>query len=219
MEPTAAYELALKEAKAHHAESKTYSGKFLRPHAPAIKAIIDRLNVRSILDYGCGKGAQYQWRSHGPGASIPEGMTLEQFWGVDVRKYDPAWPPFATPPDPQERFDLVICTHTLGSIPLVDLMGWVVPLIYLRARKAVYIAEKLGPVGKQVFSFPDTMPRDFTRAHWRSLLSGLDHPGLEVWLSTHETINGERKQTLGQVDAFNNNTEPEPHHDDQGATI
>jgi hypothetical protein len=200
MRRSQAYDRALDEARKHHASSKTYSGKFLRPHAPAIKAIIDRLHVGSILDYGCGKGAQYLWRSHGDNASIPEGMTLEEFWGVQVRKFDPAWPPFAEPPAPAERFDLVLCTHTLGSIPLLDLLGWVIPGLYRCATKAVYVAEKLGPIGKQVFSEPDAMPRDFTRAHWCSLLAGLDHTGLEVWLSTHETLNGERKQILGQVD-------------------
>ncbi len=186
MRPSREYWTALEEARAHHASSKTYSGKFLRPHAPLIKLLIDRLGCRTVLDYGCGKGDQYRWVSHGEHASIPKGMTIERYWGMsEIYLYDPAVPKFAIAPAFNDRFDLVICTHTLGSIPESDLQGWVIPTLYRYATKAVYIAEKLGPVRKQVFANPESMPRDWTRESWRSLLAGIDHAGLEVILATH----------------------------------
>lgn len=160
MTPSTAYLKALEEARAHHRSSKTYSGKFLRPHAPGIKALIDHYGVDRVLDYGCGKGEQYSWVSHGTDdASIPEGMTLEGYWGVEVFKFDPAWPPLATPPDPRQLFGMTIVTHVLGSIPLGDLHGWVMPSICAKTHHVVYMAEKIGPVTKQVFSDTAELPR------------------------------------------------------------
>jgi hypothetical protein len=185
-EPSAEYLRALEECTRHHATSKTFSGKFLRPHAPFIKEIIDRLGCTSILDYGCGKGEQYTWVSHGGEASIPEGMTLEQYWGVVVTRYDPAYPPFAE--EPVGQFDLVICTHTLGSIPIKDL-PWVVDRLYGYARKALYVAEKIGEVHKRVISQPEGFPRGWDHAAWRRVLRR--ETGIEVTLSTRAKVGDE----------------------------
>lgn len=181
-----AYHVALAEAREHHESSKTYSGKFLRPHAPFIKKIIDEEFILSILDYGCGKGKQYEWVSHGDDASIPKGYTIEQYWRQAVKKFDPAWPPFATPP--AGKFDLVICTHVIGSIPTVDLPAFVSRLFAL-ANKHLYVAEKLGPVRKQVFSDPAGMPRGFSFEDWATLLGAtrtLDGWPGRITLATRE---------------------------------
>lgn len=139
------YKEALADCTKHHATSATFSGKFIRPHAPFIKEIVDRLGCRSILDYGCGKGEQYRWRNADATGSIPVGMTLEEYWGVPVTKYDPAWPPYAT--EPAGTFDMVICSSVLRWIPGPDIPA-VVDRLYSLAGKAIYVAEKLGPVKK-----------------------------------------------------------------------
>lgn len=186
--PTPSYYRALEEAEAHHKSSKTYSGKFLRPHAPFIKEIIQRLGCESVLDYGCGKGKQYEWRSDSDGQAIPKGMTIEEYWGVPVRKYDPAYPPLAAVPT--GRFDLVLCTHVAGSIPRADLR-WFREGLERYALKAIYYAEKLGPVGKRVFSEPHLMPRDWTHEEWMKALRPTARTGLEVWLATRQDREGE----------------------------
>lgn len=181
---TPEYYRALAEATTHHAASKTYSGKFLRPHAPFIKEIIDRLGCKSVLDYGCGKGAQYSWVSHGEDASIPKGMTIEEYWGVPVAKFDPAYPPFAA--EPVGPYDLVLCTHTLGAIPRSDL-SMVIGRLYALATKAVYAAEKIGPVKKKVYSQEILRPLGYQRGHWeRELRAVAIPPDLEVTLATRE---------------------------------
>lgn len=178
-----AYFRALLEARQHHESNKTYSGKFLRPHAPAIKELIEEHKVLSILDYGCGKGEQYRWVSNGGTDAIPLGQTIEEYWRCSVWKYDPAYEPYSVPP--AGPFDLVICTHVLGSIPLADLPA-VRGELYGLATKLVYIAEKLGPVRKQVFSEDQQMPRGWSRQMWKLFLAEKIPAGLQVWLSTRE---------------------------------
>lgn len=167
IKPSLAYRQCLDDCKRHHESSKTFSGKLLRPHAPFIKELIDRHQCKSVLDYGCGKGEQYRWVSHGWDASIPGGMTIEQFWGIEATKYDPAYKPYAA--KPQGKFDLVVCTHTLGSIPIADL-GWVIDELYGYANKALYVAEKIGPVKKNVIGRRDLCPMKLDALTWMGLL-------------------------------------------------
>ena len=184
---TEKYYKALELAKSHHASSNTYSGKLMRPHAPIIKELIDRHSSKTMLDYGCGKGGQYLWVSNGDRASIPAGKTIGEYLEVDISLYDPAYPPFAT--EPVGKFDIVVCTHVLGSIPLTD-FDTIVRRIYGLANKAVYVAEKVGEVGKGVFTELSGMPR-FSEEQWESALRAVPHDGLEVVLSTRvKTENG-----------------------------
>lgn len=194
--PTENYYRAIAEAEQHHLSSKTYSGKFLRPHARYIKEIIDRLGCTSVLDYGCGKGKQYEWRSNDDGQAIPRGLSIEEYWGVPVHKYDPCYPPYAKAP--VGRFDLIICTHVVGSVPRADLR-WFRETLERYALKAIYYAEKIGPVGKQVFSEPHLMPRDWTRDEWVKALRPTHRLALEVWLATREDRNGEIIVERGRI--------------------
>lgn len=159
--PSAAYHRAIAEATVHHAASKTYSGKLMRPHKPALTEIVNRLGIESALDYGCGKAAQYEWVDH------VDGKRLEQIWGFPVTKYDPACLPFAA--EPVGKFDLVICTHVLGSIPLED-MDWALARIIGFANKAVYFAEKIGPVKKTALSVAGR-PTDWSPEEWLRAVS------------------------------------------------
>lgn len=185
------YLLALAQARAHHLTSKTYSGKFLRPHAVPIKALIDKHNIDRVLDYGCGKGEQYRWRSHDDETGVPKGQGLEQFWGVPVVKFDPAYPPLAQP-EPETigdgKYGMTLVTHVLGSIPTNDLLGWVFPRLALLTTKVIYIAEKIGPVGKRVFSGAESMPR-WDAFSWRHHVKyqSMIHRELEWVLATRES--------------------------------
>ena len=42
------------------APEETYPGVSLLPHLARIKALIDTAGARTVLDYGCGKGMQYE---------------------------------------------------------------------------------------------------------------------------------------------------------------
>jgi hypothetical protein len=191
VKPSKQYESALDACKKHHATSKTYSGKLLRPHIAFIKEIVQRLSCTSILDYGCGKGSQYTF-------FMPmHGVTVEEYLGVPVTKYDPAWPPFAD--EPVGKFDLVICSHTLGVIPITDL-EWVIDRLYSLANKALYIADQLGPSKKQVVANKlDFLPPDLTVEAYTDLLYRPDSD-LEVTLGTlnrHTTNTIEHVRSTG----------------------
>lgn len=174
------YRTALEESKRHHASSKTYNGKLVRPHMPFVKYLIESRGCATMLDYGCGKGLQYEFvmTHHG-------GVSLEQWLGAPVTKYDPAWPPFAT--EPTGRFDLVICTHTLGAIPAQD-RGWVIERLARLSNKVVYIAEQIGPPKKKVFSNIEAMARPPHRADWQRLLETVSWP--ELILATKDRSEG-----------------------------
>lgn len=177
-----AYDRAVAEATAHHETSKTYSGNLFQPHAGYIKGLISRLKIATILDLGCGKGKQYEWVSPGDDDSgVPAGQTIEQFWGIKVAKHDPAWAPYAA--EPEGRFDLVIQTHVMGCIPLEDVPAYKLRL-YRFALKAVYLAEKLAPPKKVIYSQPETLARFFTHEEYADLMAPRGRHGLEVWLAT-----------------------------------
>ena len=57
--------------------------------------------IRSILDYGCGRSRTVDWLAH--------------MLGAKAHRYDPAIPEFATLP--VARADLVICTDVLEHVP------------------------------------------------------------------------------------------------------
>lgn len=180
--PSSEHRRAVAEGARHHESSKTYSGSLMRPHVPYLEGMIARLGITSALDYGCGKGEQYRWRDPKAG-----GRTVEERFGFEVRKYDPCWPPYAE--EPTGKFDLVICTHTLALIPLLDL-DWVLGRLYVHAAKAVFIAEKIGERKKHEVASLLERPIGWTVAQWLDRLRPFaDHcPGVETVFSSRERI-------------------------------
>lgn len=178
--PSSDYDRAVAEGARHHKKSKTYSGSLLRPHKPYLSAMIERLECKDALDYGCGKGVQYEW------IDPADGKTLEQAWGVPVAKFDPCWPPFAA--EPEGTFDLVICTHTLALIPFTDLNAVTTRLFNL-ANKGVFIAEKIGDRKKREVADPQNRAIGWQAPNWISWVAGIaaGFPAIETVLSLRTT--------------------------------
>ncbi|HEY6021419.1 MAG TPA: hypothetical protein VIY48_16385 [Candidatus Paceibacterota bacterium] len=171
------YNIALEAIRNHHATQNTYSGKFLRPHVKYLKQIIEDYDIESILDYGCGKGLQYEWvfpptpvMQDGSEIIMPEGMSIEQYWGQEVTKYDPGVPKFEA--KPTGKYDLVLCTHVLGCIPLQDLRSWVLDEIFGYANKFVYIVEAIGKPKKNVIDYSKIeCPINYSPIKWLDLIA------------------------------------------------
>jgi cyclopropane fatty-acyl-phospholipid synthase-like methyltransferase len=109
-----------------HETQNVYNGSALILHAQSIKDIIGMFNVKTMLDYGCGKGKQYS----------EENIHEEYFRNIQPTMYDPAVEKFSE--TPKGKFDLVICTDVLEHIPEEDLDGFLKEL-YSKADTAVYL--------------------------------------------------------------------------------
>ena len=173
---------AVAEGARHHRSSKTYSGSLMRPHVPYLERMIRRNGCRSALDYGCGKGVQYEWRDPEAGC-----RTVEERFGFEVHKYDPCYAPFAA--EPVGHFDLVICTHTLALVPLGDLDA-VIERLFGFAKKAVFIAEKIGDRKKGEVADPGNRPIGWTVEQWLDRLAPFaDHyPLIDTVFSSRERV-------------------------------
>ena len=98
---------------------------------------------------------------------------LERDLGItSLTLYDPGVPAFAQ--EPVGRFDMVICTQALGSIPVADL-PWMLGRLYGWAKMVVYVGERLGPVRKKIhadLAAAGAMPHEWTREQWKEMLNG-----------------------------------------------
>jgi hypothetical protein len=114
---------------------KTFPGESLPLHAARIKRLIDATGAASILDYGSGKGRQYELRDF----ALPDGTRAQpivDYWDVDfVHCYDPCYGPFSALP--QARFDGVVSTDVLEHCPEQGL-AWIVDEMFAFADRFVF---------------------------------------------------------------------------------
>jgi hypothetical protein len=94
------YDIYLEQAKLYHQDDKIWQGTSLINYIPKINQIIKNKDIKTILDYGCGKA------KHHP-----------KEW--NAIKYDPAIQDYQN--KPQDKYDLVISTDVLEHIPVENL--------------------------------------------------------------------------------------------------
>jgi hypothetical protein len=122
---------------------KNWAGKDSKNYHNQIRALMDRYNAKSVLDYGCGKGNQYtNMECYTAAGALPgvhtEPMTFQTRINAEsVYKFDPCVEEFNIEPVGQ-KFDAVICTQVLGSIPDVDI-SWIKDKFMNYATKFVFI--------------------------------------------------------------------------------
>ena len=115
---------------------KMYLGKSIVPWISTIKELVTSTGSRTLLDYGSGKGLQYQnllledknqLRYRG----------LQDYWKVDeIYCYDPAYPPYQK--FPEKQYDAVISTDVLEHCHQEDIK-WILDEIFSLAKKFVFI--------------------------------------------------------------------------------
>jgi len=129
------------------APADTFPGFTLLPEAHHIKRLIDRTGALNVLDYGCGKGRQYDAR----GVRLATGEVVESildYWGVDhVHCYDPGVPAFAKLP--QGTFHGVVSTDVLEHCPEEDL-AWIVAEMFAYAERFLYATVACFPAKKRM---------------------------------------------------------------------
>jgi hypothetical protein len=176
------------------APEHTFNGMSLLPQAARIKRLIERTDASTILDYGSGKGSQYDPRPvKAPDGSVHESMV--DYWDVTaVQCYDPCYAPYSTLP--QGRFDGVICTDVLEHCPEEDI-PWILGEIFGYAERFVYANVACYPASKVLPNGENAHCTIKPVAWWRELIlaASAGRPELiwEVWVHTLlDTDNGMR---------------------------
>ena len=123
--------------------NKSWAGYDVVKYQKKIKDLVVRYNAKTILDYGCGKGLQYKeplpyGGSVGQELPLEQWKTFDQYLGVTVYCYDPCVAGFEQLPPEGTKFDGVICTQVLNSIPDAD-MPWVRDTLERHAAKFCFI--------------------------------------------------------------------------------
>lgn len=126
---------------------RVFPGQSLFPQLHRIKQFIDLTKARTLLDYGCGKGMQYNPLST-PFAGLQAGDTVMDYWDIDnVHCYDPCVTEFTNLP--RDQFDGVISTDVLEHCPEEDL-PWIVDEIFSFATRFVFANVACFPAKKRL---------------------------------------------------------------------
>ena len=155
---------------------KNWAGYDVVKYQDKIKDLVQRYNAKTILDYGCGKGLQYTEKlpwgmKNGVEPPLDQWTTFDKWLGVDVYKYDPCVPGLDIPPPDNMKFDGVICTQVLQTIPDADI-PWVSQKLLSYTDKFCFISLNFQQVAKkkkffydpELFKEPRT--REFFKQHF-----------------------------------------------------
>jgi hypothetical protein len=170
---------------------QTFPGLSLPSQAGRIKRLVAATGAANILDYGSGKGMQYDLR----GIKTEDGKiyeTIQDYWDVDfIQCYDPSFTPFSKLPT--GKFDGVISTDVLEHCPEEDLQ-WIIGEIFsyadmfVFANVACYPAKKRLPTGENAHC--TIQPPDW----WQGLIKAVAarYPGVawEFWIQWREDAPG-----------------------------
>jgi hypothetical protein len=132
-------------------QNKSWDGKDTFSYHRQIRDVAYHYNCKTVLDYGCGKGHQWtETTTFWPDATL---VKFVDYLNVNsVFQYDPCVTKFATEP-PDQKYDLVICTQVLPSIPDDDL-EWVKQRLMNLAGRACFIGMHARPpkAKKQIYN-------------------------------------------------------------------
>lgn len=166
---------------------ETFAGQSLPRHGQAIKALIDRFQARSLLDYGSGKGLQY----HPMPISLPDGRqfsSIPEYWGVEaITCYDPGYEPYNKLPSC--KFDGVICTDVLEHCPESD-VPWIVEELLSFATRFVYANVACYPAKKRLANGENAHCTIKDAAWWREVLTTASrrHPAVRYFFQLERLV-------------------------------
>lgn len=155
----------------------TYLCVSLLPHVRRIKALIDQHGSRSVLDYGFGKGQQYDAGGLDiPGVGIVS--SILEYWDLDVVTCcDPGVPQYDRLAD--ETADGVICPDVLEHCPEQDI-PWIVGDLFSHAAHFVFASIACHPAKTRLPNGENAdctiRPVDWWRQSFAAAASA--HPGV-----------------------------------------
>jgi len=127
---------------------RTFNGQSLPKEAPRIKRLIQATASQSILDYGSGKGQQYELRRMVDPETQVDYPDIKSYWGVsEIRCFDPGYRPFSELPT--GTFDGVVCTDVLEHCPEDDI-PWILDELFAYATRFVFANVACFPARKRL---------------------------------------------------------------------
>jgi len=168
------------------APEDTFPGSALLPQVKRIKRMIVAAKAQNLLDYGCGKGRQYDLRNvNVKGEGTWE--SVQDYWDVDfVHCYDPSYQPFSELPT--GAFDGVICTDVLEHCPEQDI-DWIVGELFSYATRFVFANVACYPAEKRLPNGENAHITLRSVAWWEGVFraAAARKPGVawECWLTEH----------------------------------
>lgn len=125
-----------------------FSGHSLFPWLVRIRELVRLTGAKTVLDYGSGKGQQYDPLDRAGRERLGGADSVIAYWDVcEVRCYDPFYEPYSRLPE--ERFDAVVCTDVLEHCPEED-MDWILEEIFGYASKFVFAVIACYPAEKRL---------------------------------------------------------------------
>jgi hypothetical protein len=177
----------------------TFPGLSLPIQAPRIRALIEQTGALRLLDYGSGKGQQYQARNLAVPGEPGTWPSIQDYWGVEaITCYDPSYAPLSELP--RGAFDGVISTDVLEHCPEEDI-PWIIDEIFGYARKFVFMNVACYPAKKRLPTGENAHCTIRPKEWWVDIIQRVarKHSGIryEVWIQrkdadalTEEVIRG-----------------------------
>lgn len=163
-----------------------FPGASLPPQAARIKRLIAATGATTVLDYGSGKGKQYELPCR-----LSDGTShdnIQDYWDVDyVHCYDPSYAPFSKLPS--GKFDGVVSTDVLEHCPETDL-EWIVDEIFGFASRFVFANVASFPARKRLPTGENAHCTIKPVEWWEGVVRGVAgrHPGIvwEIWIESQK---------------------------------
>ncbi len=111
-----------------------YNGKTTSSYADVIKKIIEKNNITSLLEYGCGKAYYYNNEFTHNEKLI---KSLKDYWGTEIYLFDPCVIKYNK--FPNNSVDLTLCIDVLEHIPEEDI-DWVLEKFLSITKKFSFIS-------------------------------------------------------------------------------
>ena len=185
--PSKDYVELLSEYKELHKDSKYFNGICLGSHINTITNVIFNESVKSLLDYGCGKGILYDKEKCKTMPINEKKQTLNKplqtIWKLDYHSlYDPAYPKHSKLP--KGKYDAVICTDVIEHIDEKD-ADWILEEIFSYARKFVFLTIACYKALKTFKDGRNVHVNIKNPEHWKEKLLQLHnkHPHLNIHYS------------------------------------
>jgi tetratricopeptide (TPR) repeat protein len=161
-----------------------FQGTSFAPQAHRIRSLIARTGARTILDYGSGKGSQYEWRDFElPG--VGRIASMQSYLGVDaIHCYDPCFPPHSVLP--QGRFDGVVASDVLEHYPEEDL-EWIIAELFSYANRFVFANVANYPARKTLPNGENAHVTQRAPKFWQDLFGRAARPHPEVQWEVYVT--------------------------------